>query len=303
MSFSFNSLTLGPLFAFLSSCTWALGSARYSKLSEHTIPPAINGTRALLSLPFFILAILIGGYHFDHLNSHQLGLLALSIIASYGIGDLFFLLSTRLIGVPSALAIASSYPAFASMTGMILGKEIPQLFQILGSGLTILGIIFVILSSQKTQQKPLQKTQSSHQIAKGVILALLTSVFWSINSYCVSIVGKELNPFVSNVIRMSFAIIISAILSVLVYQQKPHLVSKNDLKKFWWVFIIESFGGSIFFVYGLSHSSLILGTTLTALAPILAVPIALLLGLEKFSLQKTLGVILAVCGILLLVSK
>ena len=68
-----------------------------------------------------------------------------------------------------------------------------------------------------------------------------------------------------------------------------------------WVFVLEAFGGSYFFVYGLSHTHLALASTLTSLAPVLSVPVALALKIERFSIGRTLGVCTVVIGLCLLV--
>jgi drug/metabolite transporter (DMT)-like permease len=65
-----------------------------------------------------------------------------------------------------------------------------------------------------------------------------------------------------------------------------------------WVFLIEAYGGSYFYTYGLAHAPLAIGATLSSLAPILSVPVAIALKLEKFSPIRTLGVCLAVLGLI-----
>ncbi len=55
--------------------------------------------------------------------------------------------------------------------------------------------------------------------------------------------------------------------------------------------------GAYLFMYGLSHSPLILGATLTSLAPVLSVPVSLALRLEKFSFFRSFGVVLVVVGL------
>jgi drug/metabolite transporter (DMT)-like permease len=80
------------------------------------------------------------------------------------------------------------------------------------------------------------------------------------------------------------------------------LIPATVMKHSAWFFVAEAFFGSIFFLYGLSHSSLVLGSTLSSLAPVIAVPIAWLWGLEKLSLYRTLGVVATVFGLWLLVS-
>jgi len=54
--------------------------------------------------------------------------------------------------------------------------------------------------------------------------------------------------------------------------------------------------GSTAFVYGLTHTDIAIGSTLTSLAPLVAVPFALLLGEERWSLARTLAIAATVAG-------
>ncbi len=65
--------------------------------------------------------------------------------------------------------------------------------------------------------------------------------------------------------------------------------------------LIEAFGGSSIFVYGLSHSELSVAAPLTALAPLFAVPIGLLLRTETLNPRRLAAILITVAGVVLLV--
>src|ERR1051326_5646724 len=90
--------SLGPLCAFGSSVTWAIGSAVYSRLSDRYSAFSVNFARALIALPLFILATfwIKGGWasgiaEYQTLRLSHWGWFTLSMIASYGLGDTLFL--------------------------------------------------------------------------------------------------------------------------------------------------------------------------------------------------------------------
>jgi drug/metabolite transporter (DMT)-like permease len=60
--------------------------------------------------------------------------------------------------------------------------------------------------------------------------------------------------------------------------------------------------GSFCFVYGFTHSDLAVAATLTSLAPLISLPIAIALGEETWSLARVLAVGTIVSGVVLLVS-
>jgi drug/metabolite transporter (DMT)-like permease len=101
---------------------------------------------------------------------------------------------------------------------------------------------------------------------------------------------------------MVMAVLVTSILSSVFLRQKPRLVPWPNLKPVLWIFLAETLLGSFFFLYGLSHSPMVLGSTLTSLAPVLSVFVAVAMGLEKFSWHRLLGVVVVVSGLALLVA-
>ncbi|MGZ3708156.1 MAG: DMT family transporter [Bdellovibrionota bacterium] len=294
-----TSATLGPLCAFLSSCTWAVGSTTYSRLSRDHSAFAVNFMRAMIALPLFVLVTFItagglsaGLMQYQSVQTWQVGWLALSMIASYALGDVLFLWSSLYLGVPAALAIASSYPLLTAVLGKcFLGQELSAV-QILGLLMSVGGIVVVILNGPKIGGK-----RDYRHLAKGVALAFATALLWATNTFSISKGAVGLTPFVTNTVRMILALLLSAILSLILARGRPIILPWKTLKGPFLIFAAEAFGGSAFFTYGLSHSPLAIGSTLSSLAPVLSVPLALSLGLEKFSVFRTLGVVLVVTGL------
>ena len=311
---------MGPFCAFLSSVTWAVGSANYSRLSGRYSAFAVNFGRALVALPLFLISAFIfeGGWSggiaaFSLLTGAQLGWFAISMIASYGLGDVLFLWSTRSLGVPSALAIASSYPLWTALIAIYLQPGSTTFKQITGLVVTVTGVITVILNTPKrglvvspeATAATLPGAKPSHRLARrstGFILAFVSSAMWALNTVSISQGGQNLSPFVGNTVRMFFALVISSVLSRILAPGTKILLPRREYRDSLWLFIFEAYGGSLVFLYGLSHSSLIMGSVLASLAPVLSVPVAWFLGLEKFSIIRTIGICLVVAGVWLLMS-
>lgn len=288
---------LGPLSAFGASATWAIGSSSYSKLSQRYSPFSINFTRALFALPLFVLIVFLfeGGLQSFHLIQIEHCIwFSLSMLSSYGMGDVLFLWSARSLGVPGALAIASCFPLWTVLAGYFFLNQALGWTQLLGIAVAVSGVSIVILNQPR---KGSQKTRFSWQ---GVLLATGTSVFWALNAYAVAKAGADLPMATANSLRMILALLFTFVFGRFFYKKSAVILPKADVFRFSWVFVVESFGGSCFYLYGLSHSPLALGSVLTSLAPVISVPVALALKLEKFSWIRTLGVCLVVLGITLL---
>jgi drug/metabolite transporter (DMT)-like permease len=299
---------LGPFSAFMSSITWAIGSGRYSKLSKTASPYAINFSRAIFSFPFFLIAsvVVAGGitpllhaYHAVALG--QVGWLTASTIASYAFGDAMFLLSAQAIGVPSALAIGSIFPIWTALVAYFFQGQILGAPQIMGLLVAVSGVVVVIMSdiTKKGMERP--ALIERRVLIRGVLLALVTSFMWTLNSYAINRAAEGTAAVVANSVRMLIAIVMVALIARGMGYKGRLLISKSSFRSMIGVFFLETCLGSFFYIYGLCHSSLAVAATLTSLAPVLSVPVAIMLGLERFSFVRTLGICLVVLGLCFLV--
>jgi drug/metabolite transporter (DMT)-like permease len=285
--------------------TWAIGSGRYSKLSKTTSPYAINFSRAIFSFPLFFLASivamggltpLIAAYHAVALG--QVGWLTASTIASYAFGDTMFLLSAQAIGVPSALAIGSIFPIWTAFVGYFFQNEFLSSFQVMGLLVAVGGVVVVILSDASGN---ISERIERRVLIRGVLLALITSFMWTLNSYAINRGASGTIAVVTNSIRMLIAVMMVAVIARGMGYHGKLLISRESFRSMIWVFFLETCLGSFFYIYGLSHSSLAVASTLTSLAPVLSVPVAIILGLERFSFVRTAGICLVVLGLCFLV--
>jgi drug/metabolite transporter (DMT)-like permease len=312
VSATLSTFGLGPVAAFSASVTWVIGSSVYAHLSKRFAPAAINFNRALVALPLFLAASLLQygqvRASLDALGPAALGnralWLSLSILMSYALGDVFFLWSTLSIGFPTAQAIGALYPLWAALGGLVFLNEPLTARKAAGIALAISGTITVVLAGRKRERTPPHdRTTILRHYGIGVGLALVTSLFWAMNSFAGGRGGNGMNPAFANVIRMPVALLICPIMARLqTGPGVPLLMGRADYRRYLAFFAIEAFGGSYLYIYGLSHSSVAVGATLTSLAPVVAVPVAVALGWERFSLPTTAAVLLVVGGVVLLVT-
>lgn len=289
----------GELVAFLSSITWAIGCQTFAKLAGQYESYRINFTRAALSLPFFLVTALI-------LFSSPAAILAAiqniqfnerlyllgSILASYAIGDAVFLQSTRYLGAASALAIASCFPIFSGIFGVLFLNEALSGMQWLGLTISVFGIGLILWNAKDA---PL----------KGVFLALLTAVFWMGNTTFVKMGSLNHSAVLIAMIRMAIASVLCPLIALCVGKnilQKNPWIPFRELKKYGWAFLMESFAGTIFFVYGIKNSPVAVGAILVSLAPVLSLPVGIWMGVEKISFKKVLGVLFVVLGLAALIA-
>lgn len=226
-----------------------------------------------------------------------MGWLSVSMIASYALGDVLFLAATARLGVPAALAVASIYPVWTALIGWVLRGEALSPRQGLGLGLALGGVVAVLLLGRA---QPPHARATSRSYVLGGALALGTSAFWALNSYAVAHVGSDLNPLLANTVRMLLALVLVPAVGWALGTRGPWILPKRDLLRSYWVIALESFGGSLTFVYGLAHTTLAIGATLSSLAPVLAVPMAWAMRTEAVSWPRAGAVAGVVLGLALL---
>lgn len=288
---------LGPLCALLSSVTWAAGVSAYTEMARHHPAHAINMSRALVAAPLFALLAWFSGDSFS-VSNYQLWMLTLSIISSYSFGDVLFLWAARTIGIPTALAIASCYPLWSALVGWGVRGEEMALSGWGGLLLLILSVATVIRTgaSQSIHAMP------PKNYVKGVVCSLAVSLLWSLNTYSVSEGSTGLSSATANTIRMTLGIFLCPLIGVPLTGRREIFLPWKAVKKYSWVFLLEGFGGSLFYAYGLVHSSLATGAALSSLSPILTVPLVIWQGKERFSWIRILAILGVIAGAWILVS-
>lgn len=314
---------MGELAAFCSSITWATGSSVYSILSKRYPPHIINFNRALIGIAGCLLFALIEFGSFGQVM-HALatapmasvGWLTASTFGSFAVGDAFFILSMRSLGPSSALAICSSYPIWSALAGWILHGESLSYTRIFGLLLTVAGVITVILAATKlaprsavvgTAAAGLVPEAKPHSVAffdrkeAGIAFALLTSFAWTLNVYSIHRAGDAVSSHILNLIRMILAALIVPVVGVAATRKLRFSMSRKDVRRYGWAFVVESVLGAFFFLYGLTHTQIAIGAVLSSLAPVISVPIAVAMGWEKFQPVKVAGVLAVVAGVALLV--
>lgn len=294
---------LGSLAALGSSFTWALGITAYSKLAEKHSPFVINFTRGWVGLPLFFLAAWIwGGSGWSVLSGNDFFWFFIAQIASYGLGDACFMYSALWMGVPGALAIGSIYPMWSALVDVVFNGRVLSILGYVGLLLCVGGTVLVILTGQRAAGR---RSRSNDPFRKtfywGVAGALITSGFWSLNTVAISKINPEISSFVANTLRSAMSVLLCGALARIFYPRASLSLGKASYRAFGPVILLEVFVGSSVFLYGLSHAPLAVAAALSALAPVIAAPIAWIRGSDEFHWGKLVGIVSVVSGVVLLV--
>ncbi len=288
-----TSSSAGPAAALASAAIWSFASTRYTQSSRIVGSAGVNLTRVLVVFPCFLVATwFFVPTHFAAVTrTHALWLLA-SVLCSYGGADLLFFAAARRLGISSALAIASSYPLWAAAWGVLFDHEALTVGRVFGTLLCIGGIVALVLFGRAAT------LEKQRWLGTGALLALATSLLWAGNSVSTKAGATGLSPWLANCVRYIFAL---PILLGLHFSQRNRPSLNVTFRALIGVSFLEAFCGSSLFVYGLSHSDLAVGSTLSSLGPLFAVPLAVLLREEPWSTRRAVAVVATVAGVVILV--
>ena len=159
--------------------------------------------------------------------------------------------------------------------------------------LCVVGVILLVRLS------PTAASGSRGRARDGLVLAGITSVLWAGNSIAIKFGSPGLDVAQVNGIRYSFALALLTCGIRLTGQ--PMSVSKRSWKSLTPAIVADGVLGSSFYVYGLAHSDLAIGATLSSLAPLISVPIAIAAGEEQWNGGRAAAVVMTVAGAVMLV--
>jgi drug/metabolite transporter (DMT)-like permease len=324
---------LGALAALASAAIWAFGSTRYALGSRVVGSARVNLVRATTVMPIFLAltAWLTRGQIFDGVDGTRARWLFVSVICAYAFADNVFFAAARRVGVTTAMAIASTYPLWATLAGALWRHEAFGVTQALGTLLCVGGVIALIVLAPRAPalspspdaraktaddqsaavprlRAPDDRSANGGSIARasraGILLALLTSLLWAGNSLSTKLGGTGLVTVQANFIRFFFAWPILAVTSAVVARpSSDDRAARKTYLALVPVSLVEAGFGSALFVYGLAHTDLAVGATLSSLAPLMSVPFALLYREERWSLSRFAAVVATVAGVILLVAR
>ena len=297
---------LGALAALASAALWAFGSTRYALASRTVGSARVNLARATTVLPVFLVASLwsTGGHLGDGVTwPHAMWLFA-SVLCSYALADNVFFAAARRVGITTALAIASSYPLWAAAAGAWWRDEPFGPRHIIGTLACVGGVIALIVQAPQAADEHAHTHSTRREALEGILLALATSVLWAGNSLSTKMGVDGLTAWHVNLIRFGFAWPILALTSALtdppVQRPAPRWAAYRALVP---VSLAEACVGSSLYVYGMAHTDLAVGATLTSLAPLMSVPVALFYREERWSARRFGAVAATVLGAVLLVLR
>jgi len=227
------------------------------------------------TLPIFLLNIFLG---------------ILLVIGNTAINEAMRRSNASLVGVISSAAYSGPSVLFAAL----LFNESLSFMQIIGLILVFIGVITCSINF-----KELQKNHFNHLVKdKGILLALLAMICWSIDAVFLKVVVNQVGWFWPIYIFFS----LFPLILIYVYIKKIRLQSPIKNKAYVPIFLSAIFlhGAEFTFNMGIKQGAVSIVSSISGAYPVLFAVLAFFIFKDRITKQQLLGIILTLIGVLTL---
>lgn len=291
---------IGEIAALLTAACWVGSSLSFEYAGKRVGSLVLNLMRLVLSFVIIsvINLIITGGFQNINMTPQSFGILFISGLIGFVLGDVFLFQAFIEIGARiSMLIMALAPPLTAILSYLFLGETL-RLMQVIGMLVTVLGIAIVILGRGDQGKKLVVKHSW-----KGLIFAFLGAVGQALGLIFSKMGVRDLNPFVATQVRI-FAGILGFIIVLTLYKKWEAFFQTLRLRHVMGRITIGSIFGPVLGVslslMAVKHTSTAIASTLMGLTPILIIPISVFILKEKIKLNEIIGALVGVLGVAIL---
>ncbi len=225
--------------------------------------------------------------------------LSLSGVIGLALGDAFLFQSYLVVGPRIGMLLLSLSTIFGALEAWAFFGETLRLGQIIGIGLTLAGIVWVILEQGNG------KTQFSRHSLIGILFGVLSAIFQA-TGYVFSKQGLygDFSPIQGNVIRMLAAALALGLLSLLQKEVGKTIdalkANPSALKQLAIAALIGPVLGVSSSLLAVQYTEVGVASVLTSLSPIFMLPVSHFFFKEHLGWQAIVGTLLAAAGVAIL---
>jgi drug/metabolite transporter (DMT)-like permease len=295
----------GDLVALAAALGWAIKTVMARHISRAM--PAIwyNALRttiasaAMLALAPWTLA----QADLTRVTLFGLGLLLLSVLAGFTLGDTLFFEAMRRIGVARAAPIAGCHPLVTALLAVpFLGEPITLALML---GVVVIGVGVWLITTDKTANA-VPTRGSGHGLNSGmligVVLALFAAVAWASSTVMVRPALREMDPLVASTVRMPFATLVLLLLATRLGRLDNR---RLELKRgtLGWLLVagLMTAVSAGLFLWSVDVVGAARTAAISSASPVFSATIAVLLLGEQMTARLALGMGISLVGVLAIV--
>jgi DME family drug/metabolite transporter len=293
---------IGEIAALLAAFCWALSAVLYKNALKKVSYFVVNLVRSSFAVLFLLFTLPFVFYQSLVLVPDEYLVLALGAITNLVVGDTFYFIGLKKIGVSQAQPISYSYPLYVMFfAALVLGETLTSSV-LIGTPLIVVGVI--LISLEKNSQEG-GSSKDSPRI-KGMVASLVAAVFWSIGLTCYkwTLLNHEMNDPALSIFVTAFRTTVMLPFLILMFaagrgSRQIRKLSKIDFTLLAVAGILAlAIGGILLFTsYLLINANI--ATPLSATSPFFSLILARHYAGEKATSKIILGTIFIVFGVAL----
>ncbi|MES0340257.1 MAG: DMT family transporter [Anaerolineales bacterium] len=295
--------TIGGLAALGTSILWAAGSTFFTFASRELGSVTVNRVRLLLATIFLAITHLAinGALIPVNVEPETWFWFVLSGVIGLVLGDAFLFQAFVWIGPRLSMLLMSLAPVISVIFSWIFLAERLTLLQVLGIGITVLGVSTVILDRGKLNQANGQ----NRNYLKGLLFGLGGAVGQALGLITSKVgLNAGVSPLSGNLIRIFSAAVIMWVIALLMNQAKVTIDSVWQSGRARSFLLMGTLAGPFLGVWlslvAIQHTPVAVATTLMSLAPIILLPVGKIVFKESIGWRAIVGTVVAVSGVAML---
>jgi len=293
--------TIGGLAALGTSILWATGSTFFTFASRELGSVAVNRVRLLLATIFLAITHLAINGAPVNVKPETWFWFVLSGVIGLALGDAFLFQAFVWIGPRLSMLLMSLAPVISVIFSWIFLAERLTLLQVLGIGVTVLGVSTVILD----RGIPNQASGQNRNYLKGLLFGLGGAVGQALGLITSKVgLNAGVSPLSGNLIRMFSAAVIMWIIALVMNQAKVTMDIVWHSSRARSFLLMGTLAGPFLGVWlslvAIQHTPVAIATTLMSLSPIILLPVGKIIFKERIGWRAIVGTVVAVSGVAML---
>lgn len=309
---------MGEVAALISAAIWAGTSIAFARFAGRTSPAVISGIRLAAATVVLVGILVASGQVSDYGDAswESLAWIMVSGTLAYAVGDTIYIRVLPMLGMQRTFPISMAlFITFTVVGGVVLLDEELTWGLPAGAALVALGISLIVVPRAEDGIAEPAPGEGDLVVAdppgppkapsavSGYLLLLLVGIFWASASLLLAGQKGDLGAIAAGTIRIP-AGAIGLLAFVAVAQREDLSIPFRDRTLLWGIVLAGLVGtgiGSMLYVYGVLEAGAARASVLSATAPLMGLPLSILILKERLSLLVAAGTVLCVLGIVLVV--
>ncbi|MCR3955815.1 MAG: DMT family transporter [Gudongella sp.] len=292
--------SIGELAALATAFSWTLVGIFFGKASSRIGSLSVNFIKLVFGFTFLtVTALLTRGVPFPtDASVHNWTWLTVSGIIGFFIGDFFMLKAYIEVGVRISLLMMATSPPMAALLGYFLLGERLSLSGVIGMMITIMGIVIVVMSRDRSGQGVRMKYSP-----RGLFFAFMGALGQATGLIFSKIGLLDYNTFAATQIRI-IAGFISFVIFVTIMgrwgELKLAIKDREAIKHTMLGSFFGPFLGVSMSLVALRYTTAGIASTITSITPITIIPFSIFLFKERVKPSEIFGAFVSVAGVAIL---